>query len=368
MSIRLVYVVALAACTLALAGDAGAFGVVPETLPVGLTGQSYGYQFKVHGGNPPYTYSAQPDVLPPGLSLSTSGWLAGVPLVAGSWKFYVEGSYTYDSSPPRYSQREFTLDVIAGLSIRNRSLPAATRSVAYKTKLTAGGGGTPAWSIYQGSLPPGVSLSPGGLISGLPTRAGIFTFTARVADDIRVANKTFSLKVIAAPVLVVSSLPPAVVGSPFRATVRVVGGLAPFAWAMRGRLLPRGVSISRGTLRGTPVASGEYSIDVVVRDAAGNVSTSRLRLVVMARLKIPVQELGTGEAGSPYSGRVQTRGGATPLRFRLAEGTLPVGLSLNTTTGVIAGRPRERGRYVFVVAVVDRIGGTYRRGFVLTIR
>jgi hypothetical protein len=368
MRIRVVHIVALAVCALALAGDASAFGVVPETLPVGLTGQSYGYQFKVHGGNPPYTYSVQPDVLPPGLSLSTSGWLAGVPLVAGSWKFYVEGSYTYDSSPPRYSQREFTLDVIAGLSIRNQSVPVATRSVAYKTKLTAAGGGTQAWSIYQGSLPPGVSLSPGGLISGLPTRAGSFTFTARVADDVRVANKTFSLKVVAAPVLVVPSLPPAVVGSPFRATARVVGGLAPFAWALRGRLLPPGVTISGGTLRGTPVATGGYSFDVVVRDAAGNVSTSRLRLVVMARLKIPVQVLETGEAWSPYSDRIQTRGGAGQLRFQLAEGALPVGLSLNATTGVIAGKPRERGHYVFAVTVVDRIGGTYRRAFVLRIR
>jgi large repetitive protein len=368
MSLRVVSVVALCACALALAGDAGAFGVVPETLPVGLTGQSYGYQFKVHGGNPPYTYSVQPDVLPPGLSLSPSGWLTGVPLVAGSWKFYVEGSYTYDSSPPRFSQREFTLDVIAGLSIPNRSLPVATRSAAYRAKLTAKGGGTPAWSISHGSLPPGVSLSPGGLISGLPTRAGIFTFTARVADDVRVASKRFSLKVVAAPVLVIPLLPPAVVGSPFEATIRVVGGLAPFTWALRGRLVPRGVTISNGALRGTPVASGGYLVDIVVKDAAGNVSTAPLRLVVMARLTIAVQALETGEAGSPYSDRIQTRGGAAPLRFRLAEGALPAGLTLDATTGVIAGKPRERGSHVFAVAVVDRIGGTYRRAFVLRIR
>ena len=353
---------------LALAGDAGAFGVVQEPLPVGATGQAYEYQFKVHGGNPPYTYSVLPDVLPPGLSLSESGRLAGVPLESGSWKFFVEGSYTYHSDPPRLSQREFTLAVVTGLSIRNKSLRAATRSVAYKARLTAAGGGAQAWSISQGKLPPGLTLSDNGLITGLPTRTGTYGFTATVVDDPRAAEKRLALEVVAAPVITVPSLPPAAVGSPFEVSARIAGGLGPYAWAFRSGTRPPGVTISAGTLRGTPTVAGTYAIDVVARDSAGNTATTRLKLVVNTRLKLPLQGLAPAEVGSAYSARIETTGGAAPFTYTLAAGALPAGMTLNAKTGVLAGKPRVRGRYTFAVAVVDRLGGTDRRTFVLRVR
>jgi large repetitive protein len=38
----------------------------------------------------------------------------------------------------------------------------------------------PVWSVVSGALPPGVTISSGGLISGTPTEAGTFTFTVQV--------------------------------------------------------------------------------------------------------------------------------------------------------------------------------------------
>jgi hypothetical protein len=366
--IRTVGVAAVALTALVLAGAAGAFGVVLEPLPIGTSGQPYEYQFKVHGGNPPYTFSVEPDVLPPGLSLSIGGRLAGVPQVSGSWTFYVEGSYTYHSDPPRYSQRRFTLDVIAGLSIKTRSLPVATRSSSYKARLTAAGGGTQIWSIVEGRLAPGLSLAQGGLITGSPTSAGAFTFTASVTDAARMTEKTFTLRVVAAPTLAVPSPPAAAVGSPFTTAVRVVGGLAPYAWALRSGVLPRGLTLSKGTVSGTPTVAGRYSVDVVVRDAVGNTATTRLPLVVMPRLRLPAQALAPGIVGRSYAGRIQARGGVAPLRFRLVEGELPAGIALDQETGALAGKPRGRGRHVFAIGVVDRLGGAHQRVFSLRIR
>ena len=365
---RLLILAASALAAVALVGDAGAFGVVQEPLPVGTTGQAYAYQFKVHGGNPPYTYSVLPDVLPPGLSLSPSGWLTGFPLEAGSWTFFVEGSYTYHSDPPRFSQRQFKLDVITGLSIRNRSLPVATRSVAYKARLTAAGGGAQVWSIGQGKLPPGLALAENGLITGLPTRSGTFTFTATVADDARAAEKKLTLKVVTAPVLTAPMLQPAAVGSPFRATVKVTGGLGPYSWTLRSTARPPGVTLSAGTLTGTPTVAGRYAVDIVARDAAGNTATTRLTLVVMPRLKLLLQGLEPAQVGRAYSARIDTIGGGAPFTYRLAGGALPMGMVVDTRTGIIAGRPRDRGRYVFAIAVADRLGGTFQRTFVLRVR
>lgn len=364
--VRIIALVALAAVVLAVNADA--FGVVTEPLPVGATGQPYGYQFKVHGGNPPYTYSVSAGVLPPGLWLSSSGRLIGAPQVPGSWTFYVEASYRYDSNPPLYSQRKFTLDVVVGLSIRNRSLPVATAGVPYKATLAAAGGGTQAWSVNAGALPPGLALARDGLITGSPRKAGAFTFTAEVMDDFRLAEKKLSLKVVKAPTVAAPSLPAAVVGSPFSATVRVVGGLAPYTWAMRNGARPPGVTISRGSLTGTPLVAGRYSFEVIARDAVGNTAALRLALGVLPRVKILVQALEPGVAGRPYRGRIRVRGGAAPLTFELADGDLAPGMTLNTNTGALAGNPSSEGRYAFAIAVADRTGSTHRRTFVLRVR
>ena len=57
-------------------------------------------------------------------------------------------------------------------------LPDGREQTAYpNTQLQAAGDQSPAWSLADGSLPPGLSLSPSGVISGMPTAAGTYSFT-----------------------------------------------------------------------------------------------------------------------------------------------------------------------------------------------
>ena len=72
---------------------------------------------------------------------------------------------------------------LSPLAVTTTSLPAATGGSAYTATLAATGGVTPySWSVTSGSLPPGLSLSPAGMISGIPDVAGTYTFTASVTD------------------------------------------------------------------------------------------------------------------------------------------------------------------------------------------
>ena len=85
------------------------------------------------------------------------------------------------------------------LAIGTTSLPNGVVNVAYTVTLAAGGGILPyTWSIVDGSLPPGLTLSPSsGDITGTPTVAGTFSFTVQVRDagnPVQTATKSLSLR------------------------------------------------------------------------------------------------------------------------------------------------------------------------------
>jgi hypothetical protein len=74
---------------------------------------------------------------------------------------------------------------------------ADTVSVALQA---TGGGGSYAWSIVAGALPPGLTLSPNGLVSGSPTQPGSYSFTVKAIDEEQhFATKTFPSSVYAVP-------------------------------------------------------------------------------------------------------------------------------------------------------------------------
>src|SRR6516165_2131989 len=68
------------------------------------------------------------------------------------------------------------------LSISPDSLPGGSVGVAYRQAFTASGGPPPYTYSYDGALPPGLSLSTDGVISGTPAVAGSSSFTVTVTD------------------------------------------------------------------------------------------------------------------------------------------------------------------------------------------
>ena len=81
--------------------------------------------------------------------------------------------------------------------ITTTELPPAELNTPYMATLEAIGGTPPyTWSIASGSLPPGLSLSSDGTITGTPTATGTFTFSLEVVDSLGAsARVTQSLEV-----------------------------------------------------------------------------------------------------------------------------------------------------------------------------
>ncbi len=75
-------------------------------------------------------------------------------------------------------------------------LAAGQWGYSYNTVLSAAcGGGTYGWSVTAGTPPPGLSLSPGGVLSGWPTDTGAYTFQVSVTDGTQTAARGMTLHV-----------------------------------------------------------------------------------------------------------------------------------------------------------------------------
>lgn len=155
----------------------------PSSLAAGTVGASYNQTVTASGGTSPYSYAHTAGTLPAGLALSSGGVLSGTPSVAGSFTF----TLTATDAAACTGSRAFALTVNAGgcptISLSPSALPSSAVGTPYNQTLTASGGSAPyTYSVAAGSLPPGVDLSSGGVLSGTPTSGGDYTFTVAATD------------------------------------------------------------------------------------------------------------------------------------------------------------------------------------------
>lgn len=159
--------------------------VTPGTLSNATVGSAYLGQLTAIGGTAPYTWSIASGKLPQGLSLSVNtGKLWGTPTTAGQATFKI--SVTDSANPPDTATAAYELFV---LSMAPPSLPAATKGEKYSERLTASGGIAPyTWTVSSGTLPPGLKLSSSGVLSGTPTKGGVFSFKVKANDSSKPPN------------------------------------------------------------------------------------------------------------------------------------------------------------------------------------
>ena len=63
-----------------------------------------------------------------------------------------------------------------------------------------------------------------------------------------------------------------------------------------------------------------------------------------------------GQVGAPYSSALAAAGGVPPYTFSIAAGSLPPGLTLNSSTGTISGTPTMPGSFPYTIQVADSTG------------
>ena len=158
-----------------------------------------------------------------------------------------------------------------------------------------------------------------------------------------------------------TSLPNGTAGLAYSAMVGVAGGLAPYSWSVIGGALPGGVSLDAvtGAVAGVPVSAGTSSFTVQVGDSqmpAGTASQP-LEITILASqhdpLAVTTASLPSARKSRSYSAALEATGGQAPYVWSVSAGSLPVGLTLDASSGLISGKPRVTGTASFTVAVRD---------------
>ncbi len=206
--------------------------IVTASLPSGTIGSLYNQTLQGGGGQAPYTWSLAPGSgsLPPGLLLSTTGSISGVPTANGVSSFTVQ----LTDGGQRVATKTLSITISGQtLTITTPSLPNGPIGAAYSQTLAASGGTPPyTWAILSGSLPAGLSLDPkSGTLSGTPSGSpATFTFTVQVTDSTTgpaplTAQKAFTLSITPpAPIITTTSLPNGSLGVAYAQTLQASGG------------------------------------------------------------------------------------------------------------------------------------------------
>jgi fibronectin type 3 domain-containing protein len=339
--------------------------ILTTTFPQGTVGAPYSQVPATSGGTTPFTWSLISGTLPSGIGLNTStGQISGTPTAEETAVFIVRVTDTNGVS----DDQELTLVINPPPVITTTTLPDGTAGALYSSVLTATGGTTPlTWTVAGGSLPPGLSLSSTGTISGTPTTAGTYGFTVTVTDSNNVSDgQILSILINPVPVITTTTLPDGIVGNSYSATLTATGGTSPLTWQIISGSLPAGLSLNSatGVISGTPMTSDIYNFTAQVMDINGVTDTQPLSITIRP---FPPTGLTVVDVPNDFGGQVDLSWNPSPdtntagynvYRSRTLGGPYTL---LNTTGLVTATTYRDtclanNTTYYYVVTSVNTAG------------
>ncbi|MBI3207694.1 MAG: BACON domain-containing protein [Candidatus Solibacter usitatus] len=315
----------------------------------------------------------------------TTSTLAGVITNPGTYVFtlratdnanagnVVDHTFTYRGAPMQLATTAST-----------RVLAAGTVGSPYSYTFRIAGGIAP-HSFSESPflpLPPGLTLSSAGVLSGTPAASGRYTIQPIVTDASGAQFNAVSFSLVITTVGGTNPLTSAtllgvatpVAGAPFRSELKAGGGVAPITYSLAaGSVLPPGIAIFQGFngvpayLAGKPTTAGTYAYTLVATDAVGQSVSQAISQTVTLLGNSPSNLTPSGMVGSLYSLSLLPFGGTPPYTFQLNRPSdMPVGMSL-TSAGLLSGTPAYPGFYTISYTLSDSAGNSRSRSLVIAV-
>ena len=244
------------------------------TLKKATYNASYSVTLKAEGTTPITWKLISGTTLPDGLKLTkSSGKISGKPKTTGTFTFKIRATNSIG-----YVNKTFTLTIGKKPSITTSELPDGINGTTYTQTLKASGTKAITWSKVSGTLPKGFKLkASSGKITGIPTKAGTFTFTVRAENDYGQYDKNLTITIGAIPEISTgATLKAGIKGEKYNATLKAKGTV-PITWKLiSGTTLPSGLKLTKssGKISGTPTKTGTFKFKIKAANNYGYVTKS----------------------------------------------------------------------------------------------
>ena len=377
--------------------------IITNHLESPIEGQHYLQVIEAQGGIRPYTFSVVLGTgrLPSGLSLDPTGVIYGAAFASGTASFNIDVTDGEGTT----SRRTYSLNVVPHSSeldgqFLSQNVPAAVQpGQQFTAVLRWFNTGTRTWNPDGGFrveyvVPPnnetwGVDrVTPSGLVqpgtqlelritATAPSTPGAYDFQWKLVQKDELAvfgelSKSFSI-------FVYPSLPPSIdspsnlqatIGAPFSFQFSAFAGTAPYSWSVSGGSLPAGLAFdpATGVLSGTPASIGNTSFTIRLTDSRGRSAEKQIVIsITPAQLSVTTESLPAGSVGTNYIASVIAVGGRQPYLWTIAQNSLPPGLTLSSSSGMISGIPTAAGDFPFTVRVIDAEGRAFNKALSIKI-
>lgn len=211
-------------------------------------------------------------------------------------------------------------------------------------------------SVLAAFVPPATAGTPGDTPDA-PLVYGVAPFTLGGQQYIALTDINSGLWIVqetGAPQFAISttSLPNGTVGVKYSATLNAINGTGDVSFGSVGTL-PPGLTLSAGVLSGTPTTAGATTFAIQATDSAGQSVTQQYTVTINTNLTITTQSLPEATTNESYSQTLTEANGTAPFTWAVASGSLPAGMTLDATSGVISGTPASNGVSTFTISVTD---------------
>ena len=324
--------------------DAAAYKVDSTAPPAGAVGTAV--LVHVQGGRRQRRRTSSrvdSGVIPPGLSLSDEGVLAGTPTAGGNLQLLHQGN-GLDRSAVR--GQVLDLDRLEA-DDHDELAPRSDPRGAVQHTLGLSGGTATSWTVSAGALPPGFTLSNSGVLAGTPSSEGATHVHGQGVERLEVGHEAAHPHRRRTARDLDRSDP----ARDRRAALRDAArrdGRRRHATPSRSpaAALPSGLTFdtASGVIDGTPRSAGNYPLQISVTASGGGAAIQTLGLVVRSKLGFATQDAPRRSRRTQLLDPDRGQGRRPAVRPHLVE-RLPRGLKLNGETGRLTGRAMRTGRY-----------------------
>jgi hypothetical protein len=225
----------------------------------------------------------------------------------------------------------------------------------------------------NGTLPPGLAIDhTTGSITGTPTTAGSYPVTVTATDTDGFSGAVTFTWTVQNTVTVTNPGAQTVVSGTAITPLGIVAsdsGADTLTYSANGTL-PPGLAIDHttGAITGTPTTAGVYSTTITATDTDGFTGTATFAWTIQNTVTVTNPGAQSNQSGTAITPLTigATDSGADAVTYS-AGGTLPPGLAIDHTSGVITGTPTTSGVYPVTITATDGDGYSGSASFSWTI-